>query len=116
VRSPTLSTGLGPVWESPCPGSKQHLSVRARQAPGEPFFAWIYARSLRVVAAISKERVEPDSGSDLGRYRWVVERTFAWLHNFKRLLVRYERRAEMQLAMPPLGCCVVCYRRLRSSI
>ena len=27
-------------------------------------------------------------GSGLGRYRWVVERTFAWLHQFKRLLVR----------------------------
>jgi transposase len=27
-------------------------------------------------------------GSGLGRYRWVVERTFAWLRNFKRLLVR----------------------------
>src|SRR3712207_940049 len=34
----------------------------------------------------------------LGRYRWVVERTFAWLHNFKRLLVRYERRADMHHA------------------
>jgi transposase len=30
----------------------------------------------------------------LGRYRWVVERTFAWLHQFKRLLVRYDRGAE----------------------
>ena len=27
----------------------------------------------------------------LGRVRWVVERTFAWLHHFKRLLVRYDR-------------------------
>jgi hypothetical protein len=33
-------------------------------------------------------------GSGLGRFRWAVERSFAWLHNFKRLLVRYERRAD----------------------
>jgi transposase len=55
-------------------------------------------------------------GSGLGRYRWVVERTFAWLRNFKRLLVRYERRAEMHEALLGLACCLVCYRRLRSSI
>jgi transposase len=55
-------------------------------------------------------------GSGLGRYRWVVERTFAWLHNFKRLLVRYERRADMHHALLALGCCLVCFRRLRNSI
>ena len=54
-------------------------------------------------------------GSGLGRYRWVVERTFAWLHHFERLLVRYERRAEMHEAMLALGCCLVCFRRLRCS-
>ena len=55
-------------------------------------------------------------GSGLGRYRWVVERTFAWLHQFKRLLVRYERRADMHEAMLAIGCCLVCFRRLRKLI
>lgn len=54
-------------------------------------------------------------GSGLGRYRWVVERTSAWLHQFKRLLVRYERRAEIHEAFLALGCCLVCHRRLQSS-
>ena len=61
-------------------------------------------------------RRETEHGSGLGRYRWVVERTFAWLHNFKGLLVRYERRADMHRALLGLACCLVCYRRLRSSI
>jgi transposase len=61
-------------------------------------------------------RREREHGSGLGRYRWVVERTFAWLHNFKRLLVRYERRADMHQALLALACCLVCFRRLRSSI
>jgi transposase len=61
-------------------------------------------------------RRQTEHGSGLGRYRWVVERTFAWLHNFKRLLVRYERRADMHHALLALGCCLVCFRRLRSSI
>ena len=57
-----------------------------------------------------------EHGSGLGRVRWVVERTFAHLHNFKRLLVRYERRADMHQALLALGCCLICFRRLRSSI
>ena len=55
-------------------------------------------------------------GSGLGRYRWVVERTFAWLHQFKRLLVRYDRRADIHQAFLALGCCLVCHRRLRNSL
>jgi transposase len=48
-------------------------------------------------------RRQSEHGSGLGRYRWVVERTFAWLHQFKRLLVRYDRRADMHQAFPRLG-------------
>src|SRR5215208_1734643 len=61
-------------------------------------------------------RRKTDHGSGLGRYRWVVERTFAWLHQFKRLLVRYDRRAEIHEAFLALGCCLVCFRRLRRSL
>lgn len=61
-------------------------------------------------------RRETEHGSGLGRVRWVVERTFAHLHNFKRLLVRFDRRAEIHEAFLALGCCLVCFRRLRSSI
>jgi transposase len=51
-------------------------------------------------------------GSGLGKERWVVERTFAWLHNLRRLRTRYERRAELHLAFMHLGCAVVCQRAL----
>jgi transposase len=76
-----------------------------------------YRRLLRqrgIKPVIARRQTE--HGSGLGRYRWVVERTFAWLHNFKRLLVRYERRADMHHALLGLACCLVCFRRLRSSI
>jgi transposase len=55
-------------------------------------------------------------GSGLGRVRWVVERTFARLHHFKRLLVRYDRRAEIHEAFLAIGCCLVCFRRLQNSL
>jgi len=47
----------------------------------------------------------------------VVARTFAWLHTTSSAwLVRYKRRADMHLALLALGCCLVCFRRLRNSI
>jgi transposase len=49
-----------------------------------------------------------DSSERLGRHRWVVERTLAWLNRFRRLTVRYERRADIHQAFLTLGCCLVC--------
>ncbi|WP_394144785.1 IS5 family transposase, partial [Burkholderia multivorans] len=37
-------------------------------------------------------------GSGLGKVRWVVERTHAWLHHFRRLRTRFERRADIHEA------------------
>ena len=51
-------------------------------------------------------------GSGLGRQRWVVERSFAWLHAFKRLRTRYERRGDLHLGLLQLACALICYRQL----
>jgi len=52
-------------------------------------------------------------GSRLGRTRWVVERTIAWLHRFRRLNVRYERRPCVHEAFLSLGCALICWYFLR---
>ena len=52
-------------------------------------------------------------GSGLGRWRWVVERTFAWLYQFRRLRVRYERRADIHEVFLLLACAVICWHHLR---
>ena len=57
-----------------------------------------------------------EHGSGRGRQRWVVERSIAWLHGFRRLLVRYERRADIHEAFLTLACCMICFRRLRASL
>ncbi|MFF4693581.1 IS5 family transposase [Streptomyces sp. NPDC001307] len=54
-------------------------------------------------------------GSGLGKVRWVVERTFAWLHQFKRIRVRYERRSDLHVGLLQLACSIICLRRLRAS-
>ncbi|NLE99887.1 MAG: transposase, partial [Anaerolineales bacterium] len=48
-------------------------------------------------------------GRKLRRYRrrWKVERLFAWLQNYRRLVVRYERHAENYLAFAQLACILI---------
>ena len=43
--------------------------------------------------------------------RWVVERSASWLNRFRRLLIRWEKKAENYLALVQLACCTVVYRR-----
>jgi len=57
-------------------------------------------------------RRNTEHGTGLGQHRWVVERTFAWLHAFKRLAVRYER--DIHQALLGLACCIICTRRLHT--
>ncbi len=61
-------------------------------------------------------RRQSEHGSGLGRERWIVERTFAWLRNRRRLLVRYERRSEIHESFLALACCLICWRRLETSL
>lgn len=49
-----------------------------------------------------------DSSERLGRYRWVVERTFSWLLGCRRLGVRYERRADLLQGLLHLACALIC--------
>ena len=57
-------------------------------------------------------RRHTEHGSGLGRWRWPVERTFAWLHQFRRLATCYERRHDLLQGLLGLGCCLICWRRL----
>jgi hypothetical protein len=76
------------------------LSDRARKRPGNRAYA---SRSQRawpryrgIAARIARYGVE--SRERLGRWRWVVERTRAWLHQFRRVRIRYVRRADIHRA------------------
>ncbi|WP_236577932.1 IS5 family transposase [Burkholderia glumae] len=69
-----------------------------------------HRRALRergIEPVIAKRRTE--HGSGLGKYRWVVERTHSWLHNFRRLRTRFERRAYIHEAFLKLGCSIICW-------
>jgi transposase len=64
-------------------------------------------RSMGIEPVIARRNT--DNGSGLGTTRWVVERTLAWLHQFRRLRVRYEKRADIHEAFLSIGCIIICY-------
>ncbi len=60
-------------------------------------------------------RRNTDHGSGLGVFRWVVERTLTWLHQFRRLRIRYERRLDIHEAFVTIACIIICHRSLKTS-
>lgn len=57
---------------------------------------------------------QTQDGRSLRRYRrrWKIERLFAWLGNFRRLVVRYEYHSDNYLGFLHLGCAVILLRYL----
>jgi IS5 family transposase len=65
-------------------------------------------RRRSIVPRIARRGV--DGSERLGRHRRVVERTLAWFARFRRLAVRYERRADVCEAFHHLAAAVICAR------
>ncbi|MYT96792.1 MULTISPECIES: transposase, partial [unclassified Streptomyces] len=70
-------------------------------------------RHRRILPVISRKGSPNIKG--IGKLRYVVEQTFALLHHFKRLAVRWERRTELHDAFASLACSLICWRRLKKS-
>ncbi|WP_439959938.1 IS5 family transposase [Streptomyces griseorubiginosus] len=74
-----------------------------------------YRRQVRAVGitpVIARRGTE--HGSGLGVHRWVVEQSFALLHWFRRLRIRWEIRDDIHEAFLSLACSIICWRRLRN--
>ncbi|MFF7977149.1 IS5 family transposase [Streptomyces sp. NPDC007905] len=70
-------------------------------------------RQRRILAVIARKGSPNIKG--MGKLRYVVEQTFALLHQFKRLAVRWERRTELHDAFVSLACSLICWRRLKKA-
>jgi len=70
---------------------------------------------IELIAPHRSNRKKPKTqdGRKLRRYgkRWKVERTFAWIGNFRRLVVRYERDIKMYRAFFHLACLMITLNR-----
>lgn len=67
-------------------------------------------RRRGIAVRIARKGVE--SSERLGRHRWVVESCLSWLQRNRRLVRRYERKAEHFQAFADLGCVLLAYHRL----
>jgi transposase len=100
------------------------MTCRRRLRDWQAAGAWEHIRrrllnELRAADQIDWSRAVVDSasllarrsakhGSGLGTTRWVVERTLSWLHQFRRLCTRWERRADIHQAFLTLACILLC--------
>lgn len=111
-------TQLLPLVEGipPVRGQQGHPRRRPDQAQGDRAYDSDLHRSalgsLGVRPILARRFTE--HGSGLGVYRWMVERTLSWLHQFRRLRTRYERRADIHEAFLSLGYSLICLRWLES--
>lgn len=68
---------------------------------------------IEMIAPYRRGRRKTQDGRQLRRYRrrWKVERLFAWLFNWRRLVVRYEHHPENFLGLVQLACVLILLRR-----
>lgn len=80
----------------------------------DPLDRYLEEYGVQMIAPNRENRSPTQDGRTLRRYkrRWVVERMFAWLQWFRRLVTRYEFHAENFLGMVHLGCMKIMLRFL----
>lgn len=104
-------TSMPPVGGKPGPKRQKPERLQGDRAydsePVRQILRWLGITP--VLAARNTEH-----GSKLGVFRWVVERTIAWLHQLGRLRRRLDRLTEIQHAFLQLGCSLICLRFLSS--
>ncbi len=114
--SPHEVTLVGETLDARFVSEKPERLIGDRAYDSDPLDEALAERGIEMIAPHRRNRTKPKTqdGRKLRRYkrRWKIERLFAWLHNFRRLVVRYERKADNYLGFVRLGCIVILLRYL----
>lgn len=82
----------------------------------DPLRESVAANGFLLIAPHRKNRVKPETndGRRLRRYkrRWIVERTFAWMHSYRRVVTRFEKRVDLYEGFVHLACAFIALNRL----
>jgi transposase len=122
-------TGARALWTGVSPPLKKGLRSRQNQArqghevdiadrayDSDPLRERLLAQDMLLIAPHRRGRTKPafNDGRWLRRYRkrWKIERTFAWLGNYRRLVVRYENHLLMYQAFFHVACSLITLRYL----
>lgn len=104
-----LIQGVPAVRSRRGPRRRRPVKLRADKAYySSHHLTWLRERGL--APRIARPGIE--SGERLGRHRWKIERSIAWLFGYRRLTVRYERKGSHFLAFLGLAAALTCYKKL----
>ncbi|QRP50992.1 IS5 family transposase [Amycolatopsis sp. FDAARGOS 1241] len=104
-----LVNALPPIRSRRGPRRRKPAKLHADKAYDIPALcAWLRQRGI--VPRIARKGIE--SAEKLGKHRWVIERSIAWLTGYRRLTIRYERKAGHYLAFLTLAATITCHKKL----
>ena len=111
LLEPTLEQVPCGMW------SKVKRLIVDRGYDSDPLRCRLQARGIDLICPHRRNRTKPrtQDGRKLRRYkrRWKVERTFAWLGNFRRLPVRWERHLVVYQGFFHLACALIALRVMK---
>lgn len=99
---PAIRSRRGPRRRKP---AKLHAD-KAYDIPA--LHTWLRRRGI--IPRIARKGL--NSSTTLGKHRWVIERSIAWLLGYRRLTIRYERKATHFPAFLTLGAAITSYKKL----
>lgn len=112
----TLNTIAVPRDGPGRPRTRPERLIGDKAYDSDPLRTRLKKRGIELIAPHKENRKKPPTqdGRKLRRYkrRWKVERTFAWIGQFKRLLVRWEHKIKIYRAFFMIACIIITLRRL----
>jgi transposase len=101
------------------PNIRQPQGCQRKRRPKEVLADAAYDAEEKIREPLRARKIIPtirgradEHGSGLGAFRYVVEACFEWLFQWRRLRVRYEKRADIHQAFLILACIMICWRKL----
>ena len=112
----TLATVKVPRKRGGAPRRKPERLIADKAYDADWLRLSLWSRGIELICPhrSRRKRRRLQDGRKLRRYkrRWIVERTIAWLHNFRRIVVRWERYPHMYLAFVHVACLLITARQL----
>ena len=97
------------------PRKKPTRLIYDRAADSDPLRKRLKRRGIELICPHKSNRRKPPTqdGRKLRRYkrRWKMERSIAWVANFRRLVVRYEHNVSIYQAFFHVACLLIVLRR-----
>jgi transposase len=116
LLEPTLETVAVPRSGPGRPRKNPKRAIYDKAGDADPLRKRLARRGIELICPQRKNRVKPplQDGCKLRPYkrRWKVERTFAWLGNFRRLVARWERHITMDQGFFHVACRLMTLRQL----